>query len=342
MKKIPTRRRKLKIDRLWLISLVVFLGACGSMPSGSIRDTPYGRVIKGEEFVIVRTNSNDTLQSLAREFLGAESRVWEISRLNNVDRIQAGQTIALPLQPLYPLGIYSNGYQTIPILAYHRFGLSETTMTVTPDSFSRQLAYLAKNDFTVISLKELIPFLAGEKQLPPKSIVLTFDDGYKSFYMFAYPLLLKYGFPGTVFVYSDFIDKKAGLSWYELKEMVDSGLIDIQPHSRFHTNLGLNKMDENEAEYEKRIEDEITHPSRRIKKHLGQLVHSFAYPYGDTNQSVIEKLQAADYQLAVTVQPGSNPAFASPYMLKRTMIFGDDDMAHFIRGLKSFEEVTLR
>ncbi|NOX76558.1 MAG: polysaccharide deacetylase family protein [Gammaproteobacteria bacterium] len=298
--------------------------------------------MEGEEFVVVATKTSDTLQSLAKEFLGDESRSREIARLNKIDRILPGQTIAIPLQPLHPLGIYPDGYQTIPILAYHRFGLSESNMTVTPESFYRQMAYLANNDFNVIPLKDLVQFLDGKKQLPPKSVVLTFDDGYKSFYMFAYPLMLKYGFPGTVFVYSDFVNKKAGLNWSEIKEMVDSGLIDVQPHSRFHTNLGLSKIGENETDYMKRIEDEITTPSRRINKHIGRSVYGFAYPYGDSNEKVIDELRAAGYQLAVTVQAGSNPGFAPPYLLKRTMVFGGDDMERFVSGLRWFEEVTLR
>lgn len=334
--------RGLRATRVFVVPFVLLVGACANTLSGRDGDTTTRQVFEGEEFVVVTAKVGDTLRGLAEEFLGDPARGWEIARLNDTDRVRPGQTLAIPLQPLYPLGVYPDGYQLVPILAYHRFGLSTSNMTVTPESFYRQMAYLAENGFNVIRLSDLMQFLDGERALAPKSVVLTFDDGYKSFYTFAYPLLMKYGFPATVFVYSDFVNKRAGLSWAEIGEMVESGLVDIQPHSRYHTNLGFRETGETDAEYMARLKDEVTTPQHRIASRIGRPVYGFAYPFGDSNEKVVDELKAAGYELAVTVQAGSNPGFAPRYLLKRTMIFGGDDMSRFISALRWFEEVKLR
>lgn len=305
-------------------------------------ENPERSILRNNEFIILIANSSDNFESLALEFLGTESRAWEIKSFNKINKITAGQEVVIPLTPLYPLGIYADGYQTIPILCYHRFGLSEAKMTVTPEAFSAQMAYLSKNGYTVISLQDLIPFLHGKRQLPPKSVILTFDDGYKSFYMFAFPIMQKYKFPGTVFVYTDFVGTPDGLNWADMEDMISSGLIDIQPHSLTHSNLGINKVNESQTDYEKRIATEVTIPKKRIQQKLKNSIYSFAYPYGDTNKNVIKKLKSQEYLIGLTVESGSNPAFASPFTLRRTMVFGDDNLKRFQSYLGSYEKIDLR
>jgi peptidoglycan/xylan/chitin deacetylase (PgdA/CDA1 family) len=173
------------------------------------------------------------------------------------------------------------------------------------------------------------------------SLVITIDDGFKSVYTMAYPILQKYGLPATLFVYSDFIGGSQGLNWQEIRDMVASNLIDIQPHSKSHTNLGFKKPSEDDAIYAQRVEREVQFPLRQIQRQLNRPVHTFAYPYGDTNDVVISQLQQQHYQMGATVEHGGNPFFADPFRLRRTLIYGDQSLEAFIKSLAVFRNEKL-
>ena len=124
--------------------------------------------------------------------------------------------------------------------------------------------------------------------------------------------------------------------------MLASGLVDIQPHSRAHTNLALPTAEEDEAAYARRLEQEVVGSATRIRQLLGVPIHTFAYPYGDTDQQVIALLDASGYRLGATVQAGGNPAFSPPFLLRRTMVYGGDDLATFRDKLEVFQRVSLQ
>src|SRR6185369_9796043 len=105
------------------------------------------------------------------------------------------------------------------------------------------------NGYKVLALKDLPAFLQGERALPAKTVVLTFDDGYESVYRHAFPVLRKHGFTATVFVYTDFVGAGDALTWSQIQEMHASGLVDIQAHSKTHVNLLERLPDETEARY---------------------------------------------------------------------------------------------
>jgi peptidoglycan/xylan/chitin deacetylase (PgdA/CDA1 family) len=179
--------------------------------------------------------------------------------------------------------------------------------------------------------------------LPQRAVAITFDDGHVSAYQYAFPLLKKYGVPATCFLYSDFLGARDALSWAQIREMQASGLIDFQGHSKTHSNLVLKGADESEARYRERLDVELRQPRDVIQHHLGTHVTQFAYPYGDANPAVLERLAlAGNYRLGFTVNPGGNPFFAQPFMLRRTMIFGERDMEAFRSALQVFREVNLK
>jgi peptidoglycan/xylan/chitin deacetylase (PgdA/CDA1 family) len=145
-----------------------------------------------------------------------------------------------------------------------------------------------------------------------------------------------------VFLYSDFVASADALTWPQMLEMKKSGLIDIQPHSKSHANLVLRLPQETDGQYRQRIRKEMEIPSDVIERRLGDEVFGFAYPYGDTNDEVVEELQRNGFALGLTVTPGGNGFFADPYMLRRTMIFGDDDIAAFAAKLVVFHKSKTR
>jgi peptidoglycan/xylan/chitin deacetylase (PgdA/CDA1 family) len=298
-------------------------------------------IIQTQNYIILITKPQDTLHSLAKQYLGDDAFYWVIADFNNVSHLAPGQEIVIPRTMQNPIGVYATGYQTVPVLSYHQFGQSKGKTTVTPEMFHAQMAYLKAHDYRVIPLSDLLDFLNGKQALPRRAVVITIDDGYKSAYTIAYPILKKYGFPATLFVYSDFIGSHNGLNWQEMREMVASKLIDIQPHSKTHLNLNLREALEDDTAYVQRVEKEISTPLQQIQTHFGLPIHTFAYPYGETNDFVIARLQHHDYQMGATVQRGGNPFFVDPFLLRRTMIFGDRSLEDFQKSLEVFRREKL-
>src|SRR5262249_196394 len=188
----------------------------------------------------------------------------------------------------------------------------------------------------------LASFLRGKRQLPAKAVVLTIDDGYNSMYFHAYPILKRYGFPATIFVYTDFIGARDSLTWEQMKEMTASGLIDVEAHSKSHSNLTLRMSGEGDNRYRERLALESAAPREVLERKLHVNVSSYAYPYGDANPMIIEQLTRANYKMALTVDPGGNAFFTPPLLLRRTMVLGDEDLETFKAQLQVFTAADLR
>lgn len=284
-----------------------------------------GSVIgRNERMLLYLPAPGDTPATVAARYLGSESLAWTIGDANPGARADAGEPWIVPLKPLNPTGVTADRFQTVPILCYHRFGTTTSKMVVPPAAFEAQLEWLARNDYHVIRLGDLAGFLAGQKALPRRSVVITIDDGYESVYRHAFPLLKRYGFPATVFVYTDFLGGGDALTWAQLQEMTASGLIDIQSHSKSHRNLIERRNGESDDRYRANIEAEMKLPRELIERRLPQAqVRFIAYPFGDANEVVLESAARHGFTLGATVIPGGNGFFAQPMMLRRTMIYGD-------------------
>ncbi|MBK6805221.1 MAG: protein kinase [Betaproteobacteria bacterium] len=336
----PPRQRRADdmLRALAIATLTVLLAACAETPQRP--EPPPAPVVyapadsgpmlaRDASFIVVVPRAGEDFGALAERWLGDRSRRFEIAEFNRQDEARAGRPVALPVKPLNPGGVERASVQTVPIITYHRFGAKPSTMTVTPSSFEAQMRYLAQNGYTVIPMSRLADFLEGRIALPRKSVVITIDDGYRSTYDIAWPILKKHGFPATVFLYTDFVGASDALTWAQMKEMSASGLIDIQPHSKTHSNLTMKLADENDARYRERIRREIETPVDTIRERLGEPTVTYAFPYGDVNETVVEYLRGKGVKLGVTVTPGGNAFFAPPPMLRRTMVYGADDLDAF-------------
>ena len=330
------KMKKKMLAKSLITALAISQIAACSVLNLSNRPTP----LQNENFVILKAGSDDSLESLAETWLGDKENAWQIAEFNNIQEASIGQQIAIPLNPVNPTGFFTNGHQRIPILCYHRFDDKHEKLSVPEQKFSQQMQYLYENNYKVIPLSYMIDFLQGKRALPEKSVVITIDDGYRSTIDTAFPILKKYNFPATVFLYTDFMNARDALRWDHIKTMHSSGLISFQPHSKTHPNMSLRIKNESDKQYSLRLNEEIRDPGEKIQRTLRNNMHTFAYPFGDTNQLIIGKLKTLDYHLGVTVQPGSNGAFAYPFMLKRTMIFGDFNEDDFARSLETFRKYT--
>ena len=326
----------MKYSSLILLALLVLAG-CTS--------TQRQVIATNDDFIVLQASDGDTYSSLANEFLGGQQYSEIIQRYNPDMALEAGSYVAIPQRSLNRSGVFTNGYQRVPVLCYHQFtekNTSDNKMVVTRSEFESQMAYLADNGYQVFSLSELASFISGKKELPLKSVVITIDDGYKSYLEIAYPILKKYNFPSTMFVYPDFIGAGLALKWKDVKYLSKSPLVDIQSHSKTHDSLQPLPSGETDKDYLARLKVEVEGAEKILSHRTDQRINHFAYPYGNSSLEIIELLKKNDYELAVTVHKGSNPSFAAPFLLHRTMIYGGDSLNTFKRSLNVFSAVVLK
>ena len=310
---------------------------------GATVDGARGSIVgQNSRVAVYLPHSGDTLQGVAARLLGDPSRAWRIAEANGqVWEPQAGHPLVVPLGQGNVIGVNGDGIQTVPILCYHRFGSGSSKMLVAPAQFEAQLEWLARNHYKVLRLRDLSGFLAGREALPQRSVVITIDDGYESVYRHAYPALKKHGFTATLFVYTDFVGSRDGLSWAQLQEMAASGVIDIQAHSKSHRNLIERLPGESDERYRQNIEAELRVPRELLERRVpGSQVRHLAFPFGDANELVLDSAGKQGFQLAGTVIPGGNGFFAQPLMLRRTMIFGDLNLDGFKAKLQTSRSLS--
>ena len=289
---------------------------------------------------VITAGARDSLSSLANQYLGDPELAWLIEQENGKSTINQGDVLVIPTKSDNAIGLAAGGLQMVPILAYHHFGHRDHPLTVEPEQFRAQLTYLRDHGYRVIPLHWLIGFLEGKRQLPLKSAVITLDDGYSSTYTIAFPMLKAFGYPATLFVYTDYIGM-GGVSWSQIREMHDSGVISIQPHTKTHANL--NRLAAKDlASQLKQIREEVVWPKTQLSHHIDAPVLSFAYPFGETNGAVTAALKSHGYRLGLTVDRGANPFYADPFRLRRTMIYRTDDLATFARVLRTRQPLTGR
>jgi len=246
---------------------------------------------------------------------------------------------SLLLTPIF----YHNVYQVnnlayaeeiiIPILTYHNFNKDESSSyNINIVEFEKQMDYLAAHNYSVISLSELIKGLRGG-QLPLKPIVITIDDGFKSTYTLAYPVLKKYNFPATLFLYTDFIEKNSySLTWEEIREMMKNN-IEIGSHTLSHCNLLRYKENEDYDKYFSRIKKEIFLSKEILESKIGEKVKFFAYPYGVYSPLIKNLVIQAGYEGILNANSMNNNLNADPFSLNRQIIFGQSSLNSFIQIL---------
>jgi peptidoglycan/xylan/chitin deacetylase (PgdA/CDA1 family) len=319
-----------------LIASLVTLSGCAGEP---FRET---RLIgRNEHYAVVMPGSGETSASLAERFLGDPRDAWRIEDANPAGDNSPGEPVVIPLTETNPLGVFHDRIQVVPILSYHRFGAGRGRLSVSAEQFTEQMDYLRKNGYRVVSLERLLGFLLGHHGLPQRAVVLTIDDGYRSVYEIAYPILKRFGYPATIFVYSDYIGN-GGVTWAQMREMAATGLFTFQSHSKTHGNLAKQESGESTADYARRLQQEVRVPREAIRGALREPVVGFAYPFGAVNAAVAEAVREEGYQLAFTVQRGANPFYAHPFLLRRNMIYATDGIEDFARALEAYESGVFR
>jgi len=174
------------------------------------------------------------------------------------------------------------------VLMYHHFGEARyPTTNVSLQQFDAHLSYLAQNRFEVWPLEEIIAQLKAAKPLPSRVVAITIDDAYRSIYDHAYPRLKARGWPFTVFVSTDAVDKKmpAFMSWDQMREMQGHGA-SFANHSSRHDYLITQQKGEPFSAWQQRIRTDLQHAQQRLQQELERALPLFAYPYGEYNPAL--------------------------------------------------------
>lgn len=211
--------------------------------------------------------------------------------------------------------------RTLPVLCYHRFGPygKKDLYSLAPKEFARQLEIIAEEGLVPITLSQLAGAWERGQSLPEKPVLITVDDGYRDFLQHARPLLEARGYPAVLFVYTDFIGSRLGLSRAELQELQTAGY-DIGSHSASHPKLNKTRAKETPAARQARLRAELAGSRKKLQAWSGGEVLGLAYPYGLWDQVVAQEAQAAGYRLMFTVNPGPNQTNDAPFRLKRNMV----------------------
>lgn len=297
---------------------------------------------RSEDYIVYKLPGEVTPSELAEKYLGDKNKSWMIKEANPGVPFSRGRSIVIPLKDKNKGGIHENGFQTIPILTYHRFSDRCTSPLCVPARvFEQQIKYLKKNDYHVLTPAELLAFLEYRQGLPKKSVLITMDDGYRSVYTIAYPILKKYGFTATLFIYTDFVGASGmAITWKQLRKLKEEGFT-IGSHTVFHTDLTKKKEGETESDFLARVTRELFESKKIIDRKLKQDTFIFAYPYGRYDQRTSQLVREAGYKVAMSVRRGGNPFFANPLSLKRDQIL-KRDMRTFKSRLRTFNQLSLK
>jgi peptidoglycan/xylan/chitin deacetylase (PgdA/CDA1 family) len=206
----------------------------------------------------------------------------------------------------------------VPILMYHGITDSEAgSMYVNPRNFSRQMDFLKKEGYSVISLNDLVEGIREGVKFGPGTVVITFDDGYEDNYLYAFPILAKYSFPATVFLITGYIDKKEGyLTWDQARVMVSNG-IDLGGHTR--NNMYLPSISDTA-----RLWEEIAGSKKDIQENTQKSADYFCYPIGGFNDKIKNAVIKAGYKGACTTNRGRDRYNNDVFELNRVKVTNSD------------------
>lgn len=219
-----------------------------------------------------------------------------------------------------------NDNRGVPVLYYHSIDDSEANEVIlSKENLRRQLTYIKDSGYTTLTMSELNDYIKNNKEIPEKSIVITFDDGYMDNYTNAFPILKELNMKATIFVISSGIDDGYYMSKEQLKELSNYG-IDIESHTKTHCHL-------NTLSYEEQLK-ELKESKETLEAIIGKEIISVAYPYGDYDENSIKAAQDAGYSLAFTTDKGYAKREATSLKLNRIYVSSANTFEQFKERLK--------
>jgi peptidoglycan/xylan/chitin deacetylase (PgdA/CDA1 family) len=206
----------------------------------------------------------------------------------------------------------------VPVVMYHSVSeISEpkNRTHVSTAVFERQMLFLKKHHYNVLPLTKVAELIKNHQKIPAKTIAITFDDGYKNNYTYAYPILKKYNLPAVIFIILDEVGRPQGdrLDWAQIKEMQATGLITIGSHA-----LGPEPLINYKSE--EVLRRQIFDSKRLLQQNLGVPIEIFSYPGGMFNAAIRRMVIDAGYKLAAATNPGKDYPSDDIFAIKRLRI----------------------
>jgi glycosyltransferase involved in cell wall biosynthesis/peptidoglycan/xylan/chitin deacetylase (PgdA/CDA1 family) len=215
------------------------------------------------------------------------------------------------------------------VFLYHRIADDSDPLALSPGRFRRQLEYLAENHFRAVDVVTALDQLF-DGTLPPKTVALTFDDGFADVVENGEPILQEFGFTSTVFVATDVIEGRARyawnreaptLDWDSIRRLDTEGVFRFEPHSLTHSDLRL--LDD------ERAMREIAGSKAALEGELQRPANAFCFPGGSVEMREIEMVRAAGFRYAITCEPGLNTPASDPHWIYRVQVDKTDDLRQF-------------
>lgn len=263
----------------------------------------------------------------------------------------------------------THAVESITVLAYHDVAdqaarqRSVGNSTVSTENLRAQFEWLKTHHYQVISVNDLLAARQGKRKLPEKSVMLTFDDGYVSVYDKVYPLLKAYHYPALIALVDTWLEVGEGLqvpfseretwprerflSWKQIREMVDSGWVEVASHSHdSHRGIPGNPVldlqpayvtrlydadhgtYENDEAYARRLREEMRQSSDTLYRHAGVRPRVMVWPYGHFNQPALAAARETGMSITMGLEDGHNTLADLPQM-KRMLITDDPGIEDF-------------
>ena len=189
-------------------------------------------------------------------------------------RTAAIVVVVLAVVVAITLAVFAKTSYVIPVLMYHSIDHNDrvSKLSVSPESFRRQMEFLRAHHYNIVDLETIQRYMQRKEKVPPKTVAITFDDGFYNNYQNAFPVLKEFKIPATMFVIVDKIGQPGWMGWNELKEMSGSGLVTIGSHTLSHpwlTALGT-----------KALHAELDDSKQILERQLGRKVDFLCYPMG--------------------------------------------------------------
>ncbi len=247
----------------------------------------------------------------------------------------------------------------VPILCYHDVGgTANNEYTVTKETLINHFSYLKANGYHPISLEQYMAFTREGAPLPEKPVMITFDDGYISFYNEVFPLLKQYNYPAVFAIVGSWLEYAPSdlgqlVNWQQIREMEASGLVEIASHSfRSHRFTVMNPQGdrgellstlayandryETTDEFYKRVYEDLEQSQKRFEQELGHKVRAMVWPYGEYNLPAIEIAKKMGFETMLALGGGINDVGQKSLVeARRGIIMGNPNNSLFSSFVKS-------
>ncbi len=214
----------------------------------------------------------------------------------------------------------------VPIILYHRIDVSpiNSRYYVPPEKFEQEMKLLHDWEYTTITTEMMVKAITAGADLPPRPIIITFDDGHLNNYTAAFPIMQKYGFTGVLYIVGNYMGADQFMNADQIKEMAAAGW-EVGSHTMNHADLTL-------LEPQKQ-RHEIVESREFLERQLGIPINTIAYPYGITNPEVIDYAYFAGYMAGMSLGSTYDQGAYNLFNLQRRDIKGTYDLIQFAQFL---------